>query len=92
MCGIIIMNQKKYYSVKTGLRRDLCSTSIIASSYKADEERNLFKKSVVWRSNVWRKIINNDLSILVFNPLMLGGNKKGHTYLNKPPAFSCKFV
>ena len=26
-----------------------------------------------------------------FNPLMPGGNK-GHTYLNKPAAFSCRFV
>ena len=32
----------------------------------------------------------------LFNPLMPGGNKKGHTYLNKPAtersAFSCRSV
>ena len=27
-----------------------------------------------------------------FNPLMPGGNKKGHIYLNKPAAKSCRFV
>ena len=26
------------------------------------------------------------------NPLMSDGKKKGHTYLNKPVAFTCRFV
>ena len=29
---------------------------------------------------------------ILFNPLMPGGNNKGHTYLNKPAAENCRFV
>ena len=29
---------------------------------------------------------------ILLNSLMPGGNKKGHTYLNKSAAFSCSFV
>ena len=28
----------------------------------------------------------------LINPLIPGGNKKGHTYLNKPAAEGCRFV
>ena len=30
--------------------------------------------------------------VICLNPLIPGGNKKGHTYLNKPAALSCRFV
>ena len=36
------------------------------------------------------EVLRKDCAL--FNPLMSGGNKKGHTYLNKPAAERCRFV
>ena len=57
--------------------------------------KNIKRKSIQEFAKIesWLLLIDlPNMFIQVTNSLISGGNKKGHTYLNKPAVESCRFV